>query len=54
MSERPIGCLLSYGLDSSLVTALVFKCFNQKVKLYTFSRIKRSEDLAMAQWLLII
>ena len=36
MSERPIGCLLSGGLDSSLVTALVAKHY-PRGKLKTFS-----------------
>ena len=36
MSERPIGCLLSGGLDSSLVTALVAK-MQAPQRIHTFS-----------------
>ena len=36
MSERPVGCLLSGGLDSSLITALVSKYYT-KEQLQTFS-----------------
>ena len=35
MSDREIGCLLSGGLDSSLIAALVAQDLNSKVK--TFS-----------------
>lgn len=47
MSERPIGCLLSGGLDSSLVAALLAK----KIKnLRTFSiGLKGATDLAYAK-----
>jgi len=39
MSEREIGCFLSGGLDSSIVTALVARCMpdNDPSKLHTFS-----------------
>lgn len=40
MSERPIGCLLSGGLDSSLVTAVLARNFDGKRfkgRLKTFS-----------------
>ena len=36
-TERPIGCLLSGGLDSSIIAALVKKNLNNKTKLKTFS-----------------
>ena len=49
MSDRPIGCLLSGGLDSSLVTALVARKF-EKGKLKTFSvGLEGSEDLKFAR-----
>ena len=40
MADRRIGCLLSGGLDSSLVTALLVECFSEvgcKYKVQTFS-----------------
>lgn len=37
MSEREIGCFLSGGLDSSIVTALVARCFDTPKQLHTFS-----------------
>ena len=47
-TDRSIGCLLSGGLDSSLITALVNK-FYTKEKLHTFSiGLKDSEDLKNA------
>ena len=46
-TERPVGCLLSGGLDSSLVAALVNKFYNNThKKLKTFSiGLEGSEDL---------
>ena len=50
MSERPIGCLLSGGLDSSLVTAIAAKHWKGKEALESFSiGLKGSPDLASAQ-----
>lgn len=52
MSERPIGCLLSGGLDSSLVCSIVAREFKKKQKgeLNTFSiGFKGSTDLHNAR-----
>jgi len=52
VTERPIACLLSGGLDSSLITALVNECHKQKSDkpLETFSiGLSGSEDLKYAR-----
>tara|TARA_B100000674_G_scaffold398722_1_gene343840 strand:+ start:4394 stop:6115 length:1722 start_codon:yes stop_codon:yes gene_type:complete len=52
MSDRPIGCLLSGGLDSSLISSIVAREFKQQNlgKLHTFSiGLKGSTDLFYAQ-----
>jgi asparagine synthase (glutamine-hydrolysing) len=49
-TDRPIACLLSGGLDSSLVTALVAKHFKDPSKLETYSiGLEGSEDLKYAE-----
>tara|TARA_B100000925_G_C22000022_1_gene470790 strand:- start:48 stop:1655 length:1608 start_codon:yes stop_codon:yes gene_type:complete len=49
LSDRPIGCLLSGGFDSSLITALVAKHFNRG-ELCTFSvGLEGSVDLKYAK-----
>jgi asparagine synthase (glutamine-hydrolysing) len=49
MAEREIGCLLSGGLDSSIITSLVFR-YNNGQKLNTFSiGMPGSVDLEYAQ-----
>tara|TARA_B110000444_G_C18851718_1_gene606312 strand:+ start:10595 stop:12274 length:1680 start_codon:yes stop_codon:yes gene_type:complete len=48
-SERPIGCLLSGGLDSSVIAALVNKFYKSNKQLQTFSiGLPGSEDLKYA------
>ena len=37
LTGRRIGCLLSGGLDSSLVTALVVECVREHTNGYTYS-----------------
>ena len=55
MSERRIGCLLSGGLDSSLVTALLVQCLTEvgcDYKVQTFSiGLEDSTDLKAARTL---
>lgn len=47
-TERPIGCFLSGGLDSSLIAALVCKYSNQKI--HTFSiGMENSTDIEYAR-----
>ncbi len=49
-TDRPVACLLSGGLDSSLICALVANTFENKSKLETFSiGLKGSEDLKYAK-----
>jgi asparagine synthase (glutamine-hydrolysing) len=49
-TDRPIACLLSGGLDSSLITALVSKYVSDKSKLETYSiGFEGSEDLMYAE-----
>lgn len=47
-SDRPIACLLSGGLDSSLITALVNKYYNNTLETYSIG-MKGSEDLKRAK-----
>ena len=50
MGERPIACLLSGGLDSSIICALVAKLLPKDVKLHTFSiGLEGSPDLYYAR-----
>ena len=50
MADREIGCFLSGGLDSSIVTALVVKHFSDPSNLHTFSiGMRDSTDLKAAR-----
>jgi asparagine synthase (glutamine-hydrolysing) len=50
VSDRPIACLLSGGLDSSLITALVNEYYHKDHKLQTFSiGMHGSDDLKNAR-----
>ena len=46
-TERPIACLLSGGLDSSLIAALVNKYYNGVLETYSIG-LKNSEDIKYA------
>ena len=49
-TDRPIACLLSGGLDSSLITSLVKKCLGENQVLETYSiGFEGSEDLKYAR-----
>ena len=47
-SDRPIACLLSGGLDSSLITSIVSKYYSKKLKTFSIG-LKGSEDLKYAK-----
>jgi asparagine synthase (glutamine-hydrolysing) len=47
-TDRPIACLLSGGLDSSIVTSLVSKYYPHQLETYSIG-LKGSEDLAFAR-----
>ena len=49
-TERPIACLLSGGIDSSLIAALVSNYFKKEKQIETFSiGLKDSEDIKYAK-----
>ena len=48
MSDRPIGCLLSGGLDSSLVAAVLTKLYKHKLRTFSIG-LKGSPDLKYAK-----
>jgi len=48
MSERKVGCLLSGGLDSSLIAALVAKHYDGELETFSIG-LEGSPDLAAAQ-----
>lgn len=47
-TDRPIACLLSGGLDSSIITALVNKYYGKKLETYSIG-MKGSQDLKYAK-----
>jgi asparagine synthase (glutamine-hydrolysing) len=47
-TERPIACLLSGGLDSSIVTSIVSKYYNKQLETYSIG-LDGSEDLKYAK-----
>jgi len=47
-TERPVACLLSGGLDSSLIAALVSKYYNKQLETYSIG-LEGSEDLKNAR-----
>ncbi|MEX0595584.1 MAG: asparagine synthase-related protein, partial [Candidatus Paceibacterota bacterium] len=47
-TDRPIACLLSGGLDSSLIAALVTKYYNKKLETYSIG-MEGGEDLKYAR-----
>ena len=50
MSDRPIGCLLSGGIDSSIICALVNEINDSKTKINTFSiGLENSPDILYAE-----
>ena len=48
VTDRPIACLLSGGLDSSIVAALVKKYYNKQLETYSIG-LEGSEDLHYAK-----
>lgn len=48
MSERPVGCLLSGGLDSSLVAALLQKCYDKPLNTFSIG-LEGSPDIKYAK-----
>jgi len=47
-TDRPIACLLSGGLDSSLITALVSNCYDKQLETYSIG-MPGGEDLKYAR-----
>ena len=47
-TDRPIACLLSGGLDSSIVAAIVSRIYNQSLETYSIG-LEGSEDLKYAR-----
>jgi len=49
MSDNPVACLLSGGLDSSIIAALAQKCSNYNINTFSIGMFKDAPDLCYAR-----